>query len=84
MAQQKGKTFRLLDDVVEVQFDYFVAIDFGTHGTGLGYAIKETGEIYHEQDWCKNNDIKNKTDILLTWMGKFKAFGYEALDQFSL
>ena len=81
-----------------VDFEIFVAIDFGTHGTGLGYAIKKKKEkvdafdddeeceyvTFMEQDWAGGGDaIKNKTDILLTHKGEFIAFGYEALNKLS-
>ena len=72
----------------EVQFKYIVAIDFGTHGTGLGYAKinkeEEKEEIHVDQDWCSNTDTKNKTDILLTHDGKFITFGDDALKKFSV
>ena len=79
-----------------IDFEYFVAIDFGTHGTGLGYAKKVRKEkldkftekddyeyiTFMEQDWAGGGDaIKNKTDILLTYDGKFIAFGYDALNK---
>eukprot|EP01083_Nonionella_stella_P283083 963415_1 len=71
------------EDVVD--FKVIVAIDFGTHGTGLGFAVlnndeKKEGEIYIEQDWCSCVDNKNKTDILLKANGNFKAFGEAALE----
>ena len=81
-----------------VDFEIFVAIDFGTHGTGLGYAIKKKKEqidsfddeeeyeyiTFMEQDWAGGNDsIKNKTDILLSHNGRFIAFGYDALNKLS-
>ena len=63
-----------------------VAIDFGTHGTGIGYAKinaeEEKEEIHVVQDWPYNTDTKNKLDILLTHDGKFIAFGYDALKKF--
>ena len=73
----------------EVKFKVIVAIDFGTHGTGLGYALisenEEKGkeQIHVDQDWCSNTDTKNKTDILLTHDGKFITFGDDALKKFS-
>eukprot|EP01084_Bolivina_argentea_P083503 151177_1 len=85
MSQQNEgpKTKRLFAKKDKGEFEYCVAIDFGTHGTGLGYACIESKETYSEQDfWCKNNDLKNKTDILLTHNGEFVAFGYEALDKY--
>eukprot|EP01083_Nonionella_stella_P285654 972426_1 len=66
-----------------VNFKVIVAIDFGTHGTALGYALvgddEKDHKIHTAQDWCKNPDHKNKTDILLTSQGKFLAFGDKAL-----
>ena len=76
---------------MEVKFKVIVAIDFGTHGTGLGYAIIDEGKeneekesIYVEQDWCSNTDNKNKTDILFTHDGKFLAFGDDALKMLAI
>jgi len=77
-----------------VQFKVIVAIDFGTHGTGLGYAIvpydengkfdeSKEAEIYIEQDWSRNTDNKTKTDILLNSDGNFIAFGDAALEQYT-
>jgi len=77
-----------------VKFKVIVAIDFGTHGTGLGYAIvpydengdsdsKQEPEIYTRQDWCDNTDHKIKTDILLKANGEFIAFGDKALQQYT-
>lgn len=67
-------------------FKVIVAIDFGTHGTGIGYAIidqdQKEPETYIEQDWCQNADKKNKTDILLSPNGQFLAFGEKALEQY--
>jgi len=67
-------------------FKVIVAIDFGTHGTGIGYAIIDQDEkepaTYIEQDWCKNADNKNKTDILLDYNGKFLEFGEKALERY--
>ncbi len=69
-----------------VKFKATVAIDFGTHGTGLGYALinddEKTQETYIEQDWCSNVDNKNKTDILLKYDGTFLAFGEKALNMY--
>ena len=68
-------------------FKVIVAIDFGTHGTGIGYAVidqdQKEPETYIEQDWCQNADNKNKTDILLSPNGDFIAFGEKALEQLS-
>jgi len=70
----------------EVKFKVIVAIDFGTHGTGLGYAPindnEEKEQIYVDQDWCSNTDTKNKTDILLTHDGIFITFGDDALKKY--
>ena len=67
-------------------FKVIVAIDFGAHGTSMGYAVIGTEEkeptIHIEQDWCANPDSKNKTDILLNPEGTFLAFGEEALAKF--
>eukprot|EP01084_Bolivina_argentea_P034450 63731_1 len=70
-----------------VQFKAVVAIDFGTHGTGLGYAMvdEKSQEMYIEQDWGgtrKNVNDKNRTDILLQYDGKFLKFGDYALEQY--
>ena len=91
-----GVSSRLIGREDEVKFKVIVAIDFGTHGTGLGYAIiddndgkdgddeKQEQQIYVEQDWCQNTDNKNKTDILLTHDGKFITFGDDALKKLHL
>merc|ERR1719229_538185 len=81
-----ASTLMAREDIVD--FKVIVAIDFGTHGTGLGYAINDekSQEIYIEQDWGntrKDIDSKNKTDILLQYDGKFLKFGDDALDEFS-
>eukprot|EP01083_Nonionella_stella_P006855 19848_1 len=72
------------EDIVD--FKAIVAIDFGTHGTGLGYALinddEKKQETYIEQDWCANVDNKNKTDILLKYDGTFLAFGEKALNMY--
>ena len=77
---------RLIKKEDEKKFKVIVAIDFGTHGTGLGYAMVTEDEkdqkLYVEQDWGShgsNADNKNKTDILLTHDGKFITFGDDAL-----
>ena len=64
-----------------------VAIDFGTNGTSIGYAIinddDQKQQVYIEQDWCSNMYGKSKTDILLTHDGKFITFGDDALTKLS-
>eukprot|EP01084_Bolivina_argentea_P260312 439565_1 len=71
------------------KFKLIVAIDFGTHGTGLGYALitddEKRQEIYIEQDWGgtrKLVDSKNRTNILLRYDGKFLKFGDHALEEY--
>ena len=75
-------------DDEHVKFKVIVAIDFGTHGTALGYAMVTEDEkeqrLYIEQDWSTNVDAKNKTDILLTHDGKFITFGDDALKKLYL
>ena len=72
-----------------------VAIDIGTHGTGLGYAfIDENREIDEDKDntlvwhtyreWSKRGYCKTKTDILLHRDGGLIAFGDDALFKFSI
>ena len=80
----KSMTKGFIEEADEVDFKVIVAIDFGTHGTGLGYAIlndadEKEPQIYVEQDWCQNVDGKVRTDILLTHDAKFIAFGDDAL-----
>eukprot|EP01084_Bolivina_argentea_P034445 63726_1 len=82
---ESGSTLIKHEEIVE--FKVIVAIDFGTHGTGLGYAINDekNQEIYIEQDWGgtrKFVDSKNKTDILLQYDGKFLKFGDDALEEY--
>eukprot|EP01084_Bolivina_argentea_P034449 63730_1 len=85
MTTPSGSTLIKHEEIVE--FKVIVAIDFGTHGTGLGYAINDekNQEIYIEQDWGQTRklvDSKNKTDILLTYNGKFLKFGDDALEEY--
>eukprot|EP01083_Nonionella_stella_P283084 963418_1 len=85
MTTPSGSTLIKHEEIVE--FKVIVAIDFGTHGTGLGYAINDekNQEIYIEQDWGgtrKFVDSKNKTDILLQYDGKFLKFGDDALEEY--
>eukprot|EP01083_Nonionella_stella_P257716 881805_1 len=54
-------------------------INFGTNSTQVGYVNKETKQTHIIQDWPNGVDTsRTKTDILLSWKGKFVDFGYRA------
>eukprot|EP01084_Bolivina_argentea_P186546 321527_1 len=79
---------------VEHKFKIYVAIDFGTDGTGLAYCLPNatTQKIHihnkwkrwnsskqYESEWDEISKIKPKTAILLDKDGKFRAFGDNAI-----
>lgn len=69
-------------------FKVAVAIDIGRDGTAIGYTIidghtEREHEIYIEQDWCRDADVKSGTHILLSADGKFIRFGDDAVHQLS-
>ena len=66
-------------------FEMIVAIDFGTYGTGVGFAKFNEEDVYIERGWSDNKiaGTKNRTDILLSHDGECIAFGDKALNMLS-
>ena len=76
---EKKYQYKNLDELLNakyktVDFEVFVAIDFGTHGTGLGYAIKKkkakTSYILRGNDNDNDDDYEYETYIEQDWCGK--------------
>ena len=68
-------------------FTYFIAIDFGTSGSGIavrGKTYKET-EVYSDAKWVpgqKGTAVKCPTALLLDPDGEFEAFGLTAIENY--
>jgi len=87
-SESKAEARRPVKRYEDADFTVIVAIDFGTHGTGLGWTRipdqkdNKEPELHQFTGWCRSTDKKTKTDILLTKDGEFLAFGDTALEQY--
>ena len=74
----------------EESYTHYVAIDFGTSGTGIAFATANNPDLDPDNvrvfsHWPKaivGIDIKYPTVLLLDPDQKFEAFGVEALDKY--
>eukprot|EP01083_Nonionella_stella_P318465 1164241_1 len=66
------------------EYKLHIAIDFGTDGLGLAYAIGDEVYIHNKWNSARYADVvKPKTIILLDKQGDVECFGQEAKEMFS-
>ena len=71
--------YHLLRESSESSFKVFVGIDFGTHGSGLAYALPD-GKSYIHNMWDNEApNVKPKTSVLLDKDSNVVSVGSDAL-----
>ena len=74
-----------VEHAATIDYTHFVAIDFGTAGTGFAYStIAKPTDIHIYQNWpgLLNGTSKTPTALLLDPDENFEAFGKTALDKY--
>ena len=70
----------------EEKYTHYVAIDFGTSGTGIAFSIaSDPDNLKVFSQWTTKGtgvDIKSPTVLLLDPDQNFEAFGVEALEKY--